>query len=322
MKSLSFALVLVALAAGSASAAEDAVVVVKPAKIVRDCPNCPEMVVVPPGKFLMGTPGGSDEFDEDTGESPQIAVNIEKAFGLGKTEVTTAEYSEFVRESGYKPSTGCRLWNDRWLTDPKSDWRGDGLRKPPKPTFPVTCVSWNDAQAYAIWLSKKTGKSYRLPSESEWEYAARAGTTTPRYFGMNSFEGVSISLACDHANVYDVTSQASYPFPYPYARCKDNAADLASVATYKPNAFGLYDMIGNVSEWVEDCFTGSYWGKPLDQRAWVWQGGCETRGLRGGSWTSRPADARSAKRMDAIPETRTTYIGFRVARDLSEGEAK
>ena len=322
MKVLMLGLALSVLSVGLASAAEDATVVAKAAKIMRDCSTCPEIVVVPAGKFMMGTPGGSDEFDEDTGESPQIQINIEKAFGLGKTEVTTAQYGDFVRESGYQPSPGCRLWNDRWIADPKSDWRGDGLRKSPKPTFPVTCVNWNDAKAYAAWLSKKTGKAYRLPSESEWEYAVRAGTTTPRYFGMNSFEGVSISLACDNANVYDVTSQASYPFPYPYARCKDNVADLATVGSFKPNAFGLYDMIGNVSEWVEDCYTGSYWGRPLDQRAWVWQGGCETRGLRGGAWTSRPADARSAKRFNAAADTRTTYIGFRIARDVTEGEAK
>lgn len=322
MKSILIGLLLAASTAGFGYAAEDAPVAAGAAKIIRDCPTCPEMVVVPAGKFIMGTPGGSEEMDEDTGETYQLAVTIDKPFGLGKTEITTAQYGEFAREADYKPDPGCRLWNDRWLNDPKGDFRGAGQMRAPKPNFPFVCVSWTDAKAYAAWLSKKTGKTYRLPSESEWEYAARGGTTSPRYFGMNSFEGVSISLACDHANVYDVTSQAKYPFPYPYARCKDNYEDLAPAASFKPNAFGLYDMTGNVWEWVEDCYTGAYWGRPPNQAAWVWQGGCETRGLRGGSWISRPADARSAKRHSEPITTKTTYIGFRIARDLGEGEAK
>jgi formylglycine-generating enzyme required for sulfatase activity len=322
MKVFAWAVVLSLGVSGVAFAAEDAPVTAAAAKIIRDCPTCPEMAVVPAGKFVMGTAGGSEEFDEDTGELLQLSVNIEKAFALGKTEVTTAQYAEFIRESGYTPALGCRLWNDRWVMDPKGDWRGAGQLRAPKPTAPAVCVSWTDAKAYAAWLSTKTGKKYRLPSESEWEYAARAGTTAPRYFGMNSFEGVSISLACDNANVYDVTAQGSYPFPWPYARCKDNHADLAPAGSFKANPFGLHDMIGNVAEWVEDCYTASYWGRPTNEKAWVWQGGCEARGLRGGSWISRPADSRSAKRMSAPAGTHTTYVGFRLARDLAEGEAK
>lgn len=322
MRTVAIGAMLSMLLSGAALAAEDAAVTPANAKTLRDCPTCPEMVVVPPGKFMLGTAGGAEELDADSGEGMPLAVTIEKAFGLGKTEVTTAQYAEFIAQSGYKPEPGCRLWNDRWLVDPKADWRGTGQMRAPKSNAPAVCVSWTDARAYAAWLSAKTGKTYRLPSESEWEYATRAGTTAPRYFGLNSFEGVSISLACDNANVYDVAGQAEYPFPYPYARCKDNFADLAPVASFKPNGFGLYDMIGNVAEWVEDCYTGSYWGRPADQRAWVWQGGCETRGVRGGAWISRPADARSAKRAHEPPTAHTTYIGFRVARDLTEGEAK
>ncbi|MBL8642626.1 MAG: formylglycine-generating enzyme family protein [Rhodospirillaceae bacterium] len=316
MKSLVLGLAATVFFFASASA-EDAA-----PKIIRDCPTCPEIVVVPAGKFMMGTPGGSDEMDTDTGESPQIAVTIEKAFGLAKTEVTTQQFAEFVAQSGYKVEPGCTLWKDRWLTDSKSDWRGAGMMRTPKPTAAAVCIGWTDARAYAAWLSKKTGKTYRLPSESEWEYAARAGTTAPRFYGMNSFEGVSVTLACDYANVYDVTAQAEYAFPYPYARCKDSFADLAPAASFKANAFGLHDMIGNAAEWVEDCYTGSYWGRPANQSAWVWQGGCEAKGVRGGSWISRPADARSANRESAPAAAKTTFIGFRVARDLAEGEVK
>ncbi|MDX2141802.1 MAG: formylglycine-generating enzyme family protein [Rhodospirillaceae bacterium] len=314
---------VVALCGIAAQAAEDEPVKLNPAvRALKDCPTCPDMMVLPPGTFTMGTAAGSEEFDEETGETLQLAVTIEKPFALGKTEVTVSQFEEFVRDSGYKPEPGCRLWDNRWINDPKGDFRGGGAFKTPKGNFPVVCVGWTDAKAYAAWLGKKTGKTYRLPSESEWEYAARAGTTTPRYFGMNSFEGVSISLACDHGNVYDVSSQAKYPFPYPYARCTDKSEDLAAVGSYKANAFGLHDMIGNVWEWVEDCYTASYWGRPPNGKAWVWQGGCETRGLRGGSWTSRPADARSAKRQRAPAAAHTTYMGFRIARDVSEGEAK
>jgi formylglycine-generating enzyme required for sulfatase activity len=291
-------------------------------KVIRDCPTCPDVVVVPAGKFTMGTSVGADEVDDDSGESPQLDVTIEKSFGLGKTEVTTQQFIEFVTQSGYKVEPGCRLWNTRWLTDPKSDFRGAGQMRAPKPTAPVVCVGWNDAKAYAAWLSKKTGKTYRLPSETEWEYAARAGTTTARYYGATSTEDISITLACDNANVYDVSAQGEYQLPQPYARCKDGFGDLAPVASYKPNAFGLYDMIGNVSEWVEDCYTSSTFGRAPDQRAWTWQGGCEAKVLRGGSWISRPADARSAKREHAPSNSKTTYVGFRIARDVTEGEAK
>jgi formylglycine-generating enzyme required for sulfatase activity len=292
------------------------------AETIRDCANCPEIIVVPSGQFVMGTPGGAVEMDDDTGETPQLHVTIEKPFGLGKTEVTTQQYADFIRESGYKAEPGCRLWNNRWLTDPKSDWRGAGQMRSPKPTAPAVCVSWNDAQAYVRWLSKKTGQAYRLPSEAEWEYAARAGSTTPRPYGDTSSEEISVTLACDNGNVYDVSAQAEYPFPYPYARCSDKFADLAPVGSFKANAFGLHDMIGNVWEWVEDCYTASYTGRAPDQRPWVWQGGCEARGLRGGSWTSRPADARSAKRQRAPATSKTTYMGFRVARDIVAGETK
>jgi len=314
---------VIALGAATVWAAEDAPVVPDAAiKTVRDCPTCPEMVVVPAGQFRMGTPAGSEEADADTGETLQLNVTIAQPFALAKTEVTYRQFGDFISESKYKPDGGCRVWNDRWVVDANAGWKSPRQPINPKADHAAVCISWNDARAYVAWLSKKTGKPYRLPSESEWEYAVRAGTTAPRFYGMNSFEGVSISLACEYANVYDVTSQAKYPFPIPYARCKDNYDDVALVATFKPNAFGLYDMIGNVWEWVGDCYTGSYWGRPPDGATWTWQGGCEQRGLRGGAWTSRPADARSAKRNAAPADYRATDVGFRVARDLAADELK
>lgn len=293
-----------------------------PPRVVKDCATCPELAVMPAGKFTMGPAGtnalgAADESDPETGESLPLAVTIAAPFALGRFEVTHAEYARFVAATGYRPDAGCRVWHDGWQVDTAASWRAPVQPKTPRDRDPVNCVSWNDATAYAAWLAKTTGKPYRLPSESEWEYAVRAGSNAARPFGNNSFEGVSLSLACDNGNVFDTTAQAVYLFSAPYARCKDGAADVALVGSYAANSFGVYDMIGNVAEWTADCYTASYWGRPPDGRAWIWQGGCETRALRGGSWASRPSDARSAKRADAPPDRRDTTIGFRVARDLT-----
>jgi formylglycine-generating enzyme required for sulfatase activity len=180
----------------------------------------------------------------------------------------------------------------------------------------VVCVSWDDARAYGEWLSSVSGKRYRLPSEAEWEYVARGGTSFARYWGeRDSREDLALSLACDHANVYDSSAVEAQRFPWPNARCSDRAPGLAPVAQYKPNAFGMFDVIGNAREWVMDCFTASYAGRPQDARAWTWQGGCELKGVRGGSWASRPRDARAPARGAELTLHRQSDLGFRVARD-------
>jgi formylglycine-generating enzyme required for sulfatase activity len=306
---------LVALLVSLAGAAE-------PPRTIRDCADCPTLVVIPAGKFTMGNAGGNalgaaDESEPETGETLPLAVVLVRPFALGKLEVTRGDFARFVKATGYAPAAGCRVWRDGWAIDPAASWRKPSQPAKPADDHPVNCVGWDDAVAYAAWLAKITGKPYRLPSESEWEYAARAGSTAARPFGNNSFEGVSISLACDNANVFDVTAQAVYLFSVPYARCRDGYADVAPVGRFAANAFGIHDMIGNVAEWLADCYTASYWGRPPDGRAWVWKGGCETRVVRGGSWASRPSDARSAKRFDAAPDARASTIGFRIARDLT-----
>ena len=176
--------------------------------------------------------------------------------------------------------------------------------------------SWDDARAYAEWLSAESGKRYRLPSEAEWEYVARGGTSFPRYWGENdSREDQVLALACDFANVYDASAVEALRLPWPNARCSDRATTLAPVAQYKPNAFGVHDIIGNAREWVMDCFTASYAGRPPDARAWTWQGGCEQKGVRGGSFASRPRDARAPARGAELAGHRQSDLGFRVARD-------
>lgn len=272
-------------------------------QLMQDCDTCPEMVVVNAGSYQMGTPVGAYEVNVESGEGPPIQITIRHAFALSRTEVTVAQFNQFLTDTGYRYTAQCGAasQNDR---------------------HPIACVNFSDAVAYSQWLARKTVQGYRLPSESEWEFAARAGTTWPRPWGANnSFEGVSISLSCDNANVYDITSQTQYPQAWPYARCDDGFAAVAPVASFPASEYGLHDMVGNVREWTADCFTASYWGRPPDERAWTWAGGCERRVVRGGGWLSRPKDARPARRLGLDAGARAQDLGFRVARTLNNEES-
>ena len=199
----------------------------------------PEMVVIPAGTFLMGSPENEKERFED--EVPQHEVTLEKPFALGKYPVTFEDYDRFAKA----PERG----------KPGDEGWGRGRR-------PVINVSWKDAAAYAEWLSEQTGKRYRLPSEAEWEYAARAGTTTAYWWGNE--------IGQNRANCDGCGSQW------------DNK-QTAPVGSFKPNAFGLYDTAGNVWEWVQDCWNENYAGAPTDGSAWE-EGDCSQRVLRGGAW--------------------------------------
>ena len=179
---------------------------------------------------------------------------------------------------------------------------------------PVVCVSWDDAKAYLSWLSRAAGKIYRLPSEAEWEYAARAGTTTLRFWGQRPSE------ACDFANAEDERSYWHNFDPDAFGSkashgCDDGYAYTGPVGWYTANAFGLYDVLGNVSEWAEDCSSESYDGAPNDGSAWM-AGDCEFRVLRGGDWLSWADQVRSAYRYTLPTDSRTYYLGIRVARTL------
>ena len=253
----------------------------KPGRVFRDCETCPEMVVVPAGSFTMGSPAlEEDRFDS---EGPQHAVMISRAFAVGKYEVTFAEWDACVASggcNGYRP--GDRGW-------------GRGRR-------PVIDVSWNDAQAFVSWLSRKTGKEYRLLSESEWEYAARAGTSGPFHFG----ETIS-------------TDQANYAGYYTYGPGRKGVyrGKTVPVGSFPSNAFGLHDMHGNVREWVEECWHASYSGAPSDGSAWTTGGDCSGRVLRGGSWLDEPGVLRSAYRSWVSSGVRFSLDGFRVSRTLT-----
>lgn len=305
-------LIVLALAvtAPSFAFAQDSETNLKPGVVVKDCPTCPELVVVAPGEFMIGSTPETQDVDVSRGETPQAKIKIAKGFLLGRYEVTFAQYREFVQATGYQATKACRVWDNEFVDKADATWDNPYQPAKPEPSHPVGCVSWNDAQAFMNWLGKKTGHSYRLPSSAEWEYAARAGTTTARFWGDTPDD------ACDYANTFDISSKEKYPFPWAFSPCKDGYPEHAPVGKFKPNAFGLYDMVGNVWEWTQDCYAGSHQGRPRDGRPWQWEGGCEMRETRGGAWMSAPERNRIAWPGRDPADRRLNYFGFRIARDL------
>ena len=264
------------------------------------------MVVIPAGQFMMGSPSYEEGRYDDEGPVHRVQV---PSFALGKFEVTRGQFAAFVRETGYSAGGSCnvdkgggdygRLASKNWR-DPnfsQTDWH------------PVVCVNWYDAKAYVEWLGRKTGERYRLPSESEWEYAGRAGTTEARYWGNDPDE------ACTSANVHDQTSKSINRFHWTHHGCTDGHAKTAPAGSFQANSFGLYDVLGNVWEWVEDCSNWSYSGAPNDGSAWS-AGDCSERVLRGGSWIFIPRNVRSANRNRKGSDLQDDDYGFRVARTL------
>jgi formylglycine-generating enzyme required for sulfatase activity len=306
--------IILFVAAAAPSRAADARA---PGSAYRDCDDCPEMVVVPAGSFVMGTPGAAVARGAEAAESEAVVVEIARPFALGRREVTRGEYARFLADSGHEPQGGCRVWDatlSRFSEDSRRGFQDLATPAAPSDDMPASCVSFQDAEAYVQWLSSKAGARYRLPSEAEWEYAARAGSRSLRPWGDDAESG------CDHANTYDLVAAARYRLGWPEAPCRDGYADLAPVGQFAANAFGLQDMIGNVREWVQDCATDSYVGRPRDARAWEWIGGCGERVQRGGSWLTPPAEARSAFRASAPAGEHASDAGFRVAADLSAKE--
>ncbi|WP_283743793.1 formylglycine-generating enzyme family protein [Sideroxydans sp. CL21] len=278
----------------------------KAGSIFHDCPDCPDMVAIPEGSFDMGSPNSENSRNDDEGPVHHVKLT---AFAMGKTEITRGQFSTFVIKSKYITGDKCvALKGSRFEEDSGRNWRDIGFLQ--TTNHPASCVSWNDAKAYTAWLSLKTGKQYRLSTEAEWEYAARGSSVTSRYWGDNPDE------ACGYANVADMTAKASVPGAsfWLLHNCTDGYAYSAPVGSFKPNAFGLYDMLGNVTEWTEDSYHDSYKNAPLDGTAW--QGDASRRVLRGGSWNSSPNLVRAARRCVNKPDERFSFVGFRVARTL------
>ena len=280
----------------------------RPGHVFRDCPECPEMVVVPAGSFTMGSPSSEEGRDDD--EGPQHRVTIAAPFAVGKYEVTRAEFARFVEATGHSTGNACWTYERKeWENRSGRGWRNPGYQQDEH--HPAVCVSWEDAKWYVHWLSRKTAERYRLLSEAEWEYAARAGTRTSRYWGDD------VSAQCVHANGYDRTAKAELDYSLKHAPCRDGSVHTARVGRYGANGFGLHDVLGNVWEWVEDCWHGSYAGAPADGSAWGSGGDCVRRVFRGGSLNSDPRVLRSAIRVRNPIGIRGYDLGFRVSRTLT-----
>ena len=269
----------------------------------RDCPECPELVVVPAGSYEMGSPSYEGGRDED--EGPVHRVTIDRPFAVGVHEVTRGEWSRFVSRTGYAPGGSCWTYEGgEWKDRTGRGWRNPGFSQ--GDGHPVVCVNWEDARAYVDWLSGETGLEYGLLSESEWEYVARGGSSTSRYWGGS--EGGQ----CTHANGADRTLKSRYrDWKWPTVSCDDGHVHTSPVGSFRTNTYGLHDVLGNVLEWVEDCWHASYAGAPSDGRVWTSGGDCGPRVLRGGSWLSGPGDLRSANRYRYSTGDRDYFIGFR-----------
>jgi formylglycine-generating enzyme required for sulfatase activity len=276
----------------------------------KDCADCPEMVVIPAGSFTMGSNAAEQALANTAGvgknftdrENPQHSVSV-RSFAAGRYAVTKGQFAAFAKAKAYQTEAekddGCFAWTGtEWKKDKAYNWRSPGFNQ--ADDHPVACVSWNDAQAYAQWLSQTTGKAYRLPSEAEREYAARAGSQTAFWWG-NSIN----------------TNQANYNGNYAYNGSEKGLYRQTTVAvnSFAANPFGLYNMHGNVLEWTQDCWNETYQGAPTDGSAWA-TGDCSQRVLRGGSWGNIPAILRSAIRHGDAAVGRFTITGFRLARTL------
>ncbi len=257
----------------------------------------PELVVVPADSFMMGSPAHEARRDEN--EGPVLWVTIGQPFAVSVYEVTVGAYGRFVGATGHAGGSSCWTYEGGSLEERSGrSWRNPGFRQAERE--PVVCVNWRDTRAYTAWLSRETGKAYRLLSEAEWEYVARAGTTTPFHFGQ------TIS-----------PSQANYDGNYTYGGGQRGQyrGRTVAVGRFRPNVFGLYDVHGNVWEWVQDCLHETYVGAPRDGRAWE-MGDCSRRVSRGGSWGGYPWSLRSAFRGWGAADYRRSDLGFRIARSL------
>jgi formylglycine-generating enzyme required for sulfatase activity len=251
----------------------------------RDCDDCPELVLVPAGEFQMGL---GDEQARALGvaptsrtlpwQQPRHRVVIGRPFALAAAPVTREEYARFARERG--------------ADEAGIGWESPGIRQGERD--PVVRVSWRQAQAYLRWLSARAGRVYRLPTEAEWEYAARAGTTTARWWGDDI--GTNRTVCDDCGSPWD-------------------GKGTAPVRSFEPNPFGLYDMIGQVFEWTADCWNAHYRGAPADGSAWL-EGDCGMHPARGGSWNLDSRLSSASQRSRDATDYEGNMVGFRVARDL------
>lgn len=316
---------------GLAGCAATPTVTPEPARapvLIQDCAECPELVIVPPGSFVMGSLVDKPQRPE----GPLRDVAIEYFFALGRYEVTVGQFRRFLNNTDHQLSGGCRVWaegalpaggtNPRpqpgegpwrgFVDDPASHWLSPGWRREVNDDDPVVCVSWQDALAYVDWLADTTRQPYRLPTEAEWEYVARAGSTSQFPWGDSG------ALGCDHANIYDRSAATEFGFPWEGEACDDGFSAAAPVGQFLANRFGVYDIVGNVWEWTQDCHQDYYPVVPVDGRAVEVAGDCEYRTVRGGSWITHSSRQRPTFRGRDPDDTKDSFFGFRVARDFTD----
>ena len=305
MKSTGFACLIFFLAAFGATIAIAVPVLAQERgdREFQECTDCPVMVGIPAGRFMMGSPVGEPgRFDN---EGPQHLVSI-RAFALGKFDVTSEQFRIFLEATHYQPAPCNKILNLGWRV--LDDGRAVAPDEAEPLRWPAVCLDWRDADAYIAWLNAKVKAArpelakragpYRLPSEAEWEYAARAGTTTSRWWGN--------AIGTGNANCNGCGS-----------RWDDS--DLSTVDKFRPNPFGLYAILGNAWQWTADCWHKSYVGAPTNGSAWI-EKGCAKYVLRGGSWDNVPIFIRSAARTGSLADggefDYSSLATFRVARDL------
>ena len=310
------ALPLAAHAAGATASATPAAV-----KTFKDCQDCPEMVSIKPGSFIMGSSveertreGVIPKFFER--EGPQHKVTIAKPFAMSQMEITRGLYAQFVAETHRPdPETGCGTFDpetDTWHDRKPYSWRDPKFYQ--TDSHPAACLSYHDAADFAAWLAKRSGKPYRLATEAEWEYAARAGTTTARYWGDSATDVCTMANTITAETVHRLGDPKSWKNALV---CTSDRSYTQPVGSFPPNPWGLYDMIGNVYEYIADCYHDNYNGAPTDGSAWMDKGVCTEHMLRGGAYYSATWLARSAHRGGPVKtDQHPSAGGIRVVRDL------
>ena len=275
----------------------------------------PSMQVIPIGTFQMGAPDNQSGYRDD--QKPQHAVTLDKGFAMARSAITVGQFREFVRSSGYVPDSiklgGASVYDERsgaLRDDERASWQDDYAGAKAGDNLPVVNVSWNDAKAYADWLSQRTGKSYRIPNETQFEYALRGGTTTRYWWGNGA-----PTKAVENLTGSGDRSRNGRRWSNAFRGYHDGYWGPAPVMSFAANPFGLYDIDGNVSEWVQDCWHESYVRSPTDGSAWL-NPGCKAHVVRGGSWGSSPDQVNSAYRQGTNGDVRSGRVGFRVIREL------
>ncbi|MDH7973234.1 formylglycine-generating enzyme family protein [Sphingomonas sp. AR_OL41] len=298
-------LVMLALLSAAPASARERL----PGATFREARDTPQLVVVPAGHVMLGSTEAETKREGRPAavaafERPQREVAFERPFAVGKFHVTRREFAAFVRATK-RPMHGCVVVIDgKWSDGPQPGFDYRHVGHVQRDDEPALCVNWDDANAYVAWLSAKTGARYRLLSEAEWEYAARGGTTTARWWGDD------VAALCTHANGGDRNYAATMPADKgANLGCSDGFARTSPVGHFPPNPFGLYDMLGNAWQWVADCFTPVP-GAPAPP------GPCAGRSIRGGSWHNGAASLRPAVRFSLPPTMRSSSLGFRVMREL------